>query len=350
MATSFSDLTGREEQILKVLIDHYISTAEPVASRALARKYDLGLSPATIRNTLKDLEEMGLVAQPHTSAGRVPTVQGYRMYVDYLLRPERLSVADRQKIRKNIRREYSGIDQILEQTSRVLGNVSNQLGVAVSPRFDSGIITRLELIPVAERRVLVVLAMRSGLARTVLLEVETDLHDVALADTATVLNERLCGLTVGEMRSTVKERLADSSKGDPRLIKMFVDSADKLLMFSDRADVHLGGARNILAQPEFRDPAKIRELFELIEERQTVAEMVSRAGISEGITVTLGVENCGKKDGKTSADELSLLSSTYSAGKFKGILGIIGPTRMPYSKLVAVVEYTAERLSEILSE
>jgi heat-inducible transcriptional repressor len=350
MTTSFSDLTGREEQILKVLIDYYISTAEPVASQALAGKYDLGLSPATIRNTLKNLEELGLVTQPHTSAGRVPTVQGYRMYVEYLLRPEKLSVADRQRIRKNIGREYSGIDQILEQTSRVLGNVSNQLGVTVSPRFDSGIITRLELIPVADRRVLVVLAMRLGLARTVLLEVETDLHDVALADTATVLNERLCGLTVGEMRKTVKERLADSSKGDPRLIKMFVDSADKLLMFSDRADVHLGGTRNILAQPEFKDPARMRELFELIEERQTVAEMVSRAGISEGITVTLGVEGCTKKDGKKGAEELSLLSSTYSAGKFKGILGIIGPTRMPYSKLVAVVEYTAERLSEILSE
>lgn len=350
MTTSFSNLTGREEQILKVLIDHYISTAEPVASGALAEKYNLALSPATIRNTLKDLENLGLVRQPHTSAGRIPTVQGYRMYVDYLLRPEKLSIADRQRIRKNIRREYSGIDQILEQTSRVLGNVSNQLGVAISPRFDSGIITRLELIPVAERRVLVVLAMRSGLARTVLLEVETDLHDVALVDTATVLNERLCGLTVGEMRKTVKERLADSSKGDPRLIKMFIESADKLLTFSDQADVHLGGARNILSQPEFRDPARVRELFELIEERQAVAEIVSRAGISEGITVTLGVESCAKADARKGREELSLLSSTYTAGKFKGILGIIGPTRMPYSKLVAVVEYTAGRLSEILSE
>ena len=350
MTKSFSDLTGREEQILKILIDHYISTAEPVASGSLAKEYDLGLSPASIRNTLKNLEDMGLIKQPHTSAGRMPTVQGYRLYVDYLLRPEKLSIADRHKIRKNIQREYSGIDQILEQTSRVLGNVSNQLGVTISPRFDSGIITRLELIPVAERRVLVVLAMRSGLARTVLMEVETDLQEVALGDTATVLNERLCGLTVGEMRKTVKERLADSSRGDPRLIKMFVESADKLFMFSDQADVHLGGTRNILRQPEFKDPARVRELFELIEERQTVAEMVSRAGISEGITVTLGVESSGRKDSMKGAEEFSLLSSTYSAGKFKGILGIIGPTRMPYSKLVAVVEYTARRLSEILSE
>ena len=347
---SFENLSAREKQILKVLIDHYITRAEPVASRILAKTYDLGLSPATIRNTIKDLEEMGLLNQPHTSAGRVPTVQGYRLYVDYLLQPEKLSFVDREKIRKNIRKEYSGIDQVLEQTSRILGSVSSQLGVAISPRFESGIITRLELIPVAERRVLVVLAMKSGLAKTVLLEVETDLGDLALSDTATVLNERLCGLTIGEMRMTIEKRLAQPTMGDPRLIKMFIESTEALLKFPERSEVHLGDTRYILSQPEFKDPTKIRELFDLIEERQTVFELVSRAGIMEGITVTIGVEGGKNADESGSTEQLSLLSSTYSAGKFKGILGVIGPTRMPYSKLVGVVDYTAKRLSEILSD
>ncbi len=347
---SFENISDREKQILKVLIDHYITTAEPVASRVLAKTYDLGLSPATIRNTIKDLEEMGLVNQPHTSAGRVPTIQGYRMYVDYLLQPEKLSFVDRERIRSDISKEYVGIDQVLEQTSRVLGSVSSQLGVTISPKFESGIITRLELIPVAERRVLVVLAMKSGLAKTVLLEVETDLSDVALFDTATVLNERLCGLTIGEMRKTIKRRLAEPTMGDPRLIKMFIESTEMLLKFSDQAEVHLGDARYILSQPEFKDPTKIRELFDLIEERQTVFELVSRAGIMEGITVTIGVEGGKNADESGDIEQLSLLSSTYSAGKFKGILGVIGPTRMPYSKLVGIVDYTAKRLSEILSE
>ena len=347
---SFENLSERESQILKVLIDHYITQAEPVASRVLAKTYDLGLSPATIRNTIKNLEKMGLVNQPHTSAGRVPTAQGYRLYVDYLLQPEKLSLVDREKIRNNIKKEYSGIDQVLEQTSRVLGSVSSQLGVTISPKFESGIITRLELIPVAERRVLVVLAMKSGLAKTVLLEVETDLSDVALSDTATVLNERLCGLTIGEMRMTIEGRLAEPTMGDPRLIRMFIESAETLLKFSEGAEVHLGDARYILNQPEFKDPTKARELFDLIEERQTVFELVSRAGIMEGITVTIGVEGGKKAHESRNIERLSLLSSTYSAGKFRGILGVIGPTRMPYSKLMGVVDYTAKRLSEILSE
>lgn len=348
---AFKDLSDREKQILRILIDHYITTAEPVASRTIAKTYSINLSPASIRNTIKDLEDLGLLKQPHTSAGRIPTIEGYRLYVDYLLHPEELSEMEKEQIRNRISKEYIGIDQLLEQTSRVLGSVSHQLGVAISPKFDSGIITRLELIPVAERRVLVVMAMRSGLARTILLEVETDLEDYALMETASVLNERLCGLTVGEIRRTLKKRLSETTKGDPRLIRMFIDSSVELLENSSQSDVHISDTRHILNQPEFKDSTKIREFIDLVEERKTMIELVSRAGIVEGITVTIGVDGGGDDNKKsTDARELSLMSSTYSAGKFKGILGVIGPTRMPYSKLVSVVDYTAKRLSEILSE
>ena len=346
---SLKDLSDREKQILKVLIDHYISTAEPVASRTIAKNYGLNLSAASIRNTIKDLEDLGLLKQPHTSAGRVPTIEGYRLYVDYLLYPEELSEMEKTQIRNNISKEYKGIDQLLEQTSRVLGNVSHQLGLAISPRFDSGVITRLELIPVAERRVLVVVAMKSGLARTILLEVETDLKDYALLETASVLNERLCGLTVGDVRSTLKKRLAETSKGDPRLIRLFIESTEELLDLSPQTEIHIGDTKHILGQPEFKDSMKIREFIDLVEERKTMVEIVSRAGIVEGISVTIGVDG-GGEDGKTEGREISLMSSTYSAGKFKGILGVVGPTRMPYSKLISVVDFTAKRLSEILSE
>lgn len=347
---SFTNLTDREKQILKLLIDHYISSAEPVGSRVLAKKYGLDLSPATIRNTIKDLEDMELVRQPHTSAGRVPTTRGYRLYVDYLLRPEKLTKNDMEKIQKNISKEYGGIDQLLEQTSRVLGSVSRQLGVTISPSFDSGVLTRLELIPVAEHRVLVVLAMKYGLARTILLEVETDLKDRALSETATILNERLCGLSIGDIRSTIKARLATPTMGDPRLIKMFIESAEELLRSSEDSEIHLGGTRYILNQPEFQDPGKIRELIDLIEERQKVYALVSQAGIDEGITITIGATGSKSAHKGGSLEDLSILSSTYVAGKFKGALAIIGPRRMPYSKLLGIVDYTAKRLSEVLSE
>jgi heat-inducible transcriptional repressor len=342
---SFTDLNEREKQLLKALIDHYIASAEPVGSSVLAQKCGLNLSSATIRNMIKDLEDMELVKQPHTSAGRIPTTLGYRLYVDFLLRPEKLSKSDKEKIQTNISLEYAGIEQVLEQTSRVLGNVSRQLGVTISPRFESGILTRLELIPVADRRVMVVLAMKSGLARTILLEVETDLQEKGLLETAAILNERLCGLSLGEIKNTIKKRLATPTSGDPRLIKMFIDASDELLRSSDEVDVHLGGTRYILSQPEFQDPVRIRELFGLIEERQAVYDLVSGTG-ADGITIIVGVK--GRKG--ANAEELSLLSATYQAGRFKGTLGIIGPTRMPYSRLLGIVDYTARHLSEVLSE
>jgi len=347
---SFADLTDRKKLILKVLIDHYISSAEPVASAVLAQKYGLDLSSATIRNTIKDLEEMDLVMQPHTSAGRVPTQLGYRLYVDYLLRPERLSRTDREKIEKNINKEYAGIDQILEQTSRVLGDVSKQLGIAISPRFESSVLTRLELIPVADRRVMVVLVMKSGLARTLILEVESDLKELAVSQTAAVLNERLCGLTIGEIKKTIKERLSTPTLGDTTLIRIFVESSNELLSFAEDFDIHVAGTRHIINQPEFKDPAKIRELMDLIEERQVVYKIVTQTGISEGIAIVIGVgDDTGpRKHGRV--EELSLLSSTYQAGKLKGALGIIGPNRMPYSKLMGIVDYAARRLSDVLSE
>ncbi len=347
---SFENLSERERKILKVLIDHYVLTAEPVASRAIAKKYGLKLSPATVRNTIKDLEEIGLVSQPHTSAGRVPTTEGYRIYVNYLLQPDEPSESDQQMISDFLSGALSGIDQILEQTSRVLGSVSNQLGITIAPQFESGIITRLELIPVAERRVLVVLAMKSGLAKTVLLEVETELKEIGLRETASILNERLCGLTIGELKRTIKRRLAEPTRGNPQLIKMFIESSDELLSFSGERDIHFGGTSYLMNQPEFNDPGKMRELLSLLDRRETVGRLMSEASGVEGIRVVIGVDSEEKSDEIGRTAEFSILSSTYMAGKFKGVLGIMGPTRMPYSRLIGIVDFTAKRLSQILSE
>jgi heat-inducible transcriptional repressor len=346
----FKNLTERESEILKVLIDHYIATAEPVASGALAKFYNLNLSSATIRNTIKSLEEMDLVQKPHTSAGRVPTDHGYRLYVDSLVRPEELTNLEKETISAVITKEFSGIEQVLEQTSRVLGNVSKQLGITISPQFESGVITKLELIPVAERRGLVVLALKSGLARTILLEVETDLRDYALSETSRILNERLCGLTIRQIRRTLKERLAETSSGDPRLIEMFIDSSAELLKFSSGMDIHFGDAGCVLNQPEFKNPESIKELINLIDERKAVGDLITKAEDTAGISVSIGFANTEESDNVGSTAQLSLLSSSYTAGKSKGALGIIGPMRMPYSKLIGIVDYTAKRLTHILSD
>jgi heat-inducible transcriptional repressor len=342
---AFEKLTQRERLVLQSLINYYIATAEPVGSKVMADKYRLGISPATIRNTMKDLEEMGLIDHPHTSAGRVPTDEGYRMYVDSMMGKDPLTASEEDQIRREISADYAAVEDILEQTARVLATVSKQLGVTIAPRFDKGILTRINLIPVADKKILVVLAVKHGLVRSVLLEAESSIEADRLEETASVLNEKLCGLTLGEIKDSIDERLKETSAGDPRLIKLFLDSTDNLLSFTEPDHMHLGGTRNIMDQPEFKDREKLSNLIQVLEEKKLLAELVSAKGIKEGITITIGKE---METGEMQS--CSLVTSPYEAGKVRGTIGIIGPTRMRYSKLVSMVEYTAKLLSDLLSK
>jgi heat-inducible transcriptional repressor len=342
---AFESLTEREKGVLQTLIDYYIVTAKPVGSRLLASKYKLGISPATIRNTMQDLEELGLITHPHTSAGRVPTDTGYRVYVDTLLEPEELTNTEEEQIKSEIMIDYAAVEDLLEQTSRVLGMISNQLGVTIAPRFDQGILTHINLIPVAEKKILVVLAVKHGLVRTILLEAESNIKTETIEMTARILNERLGGLTLGEIKASMEQRLKEASTADPKLIRLFLESSQNLLNLSEAEQVHLGGTTNIMEQPEFKDREKLRSLIELIEEKRLLAELVSARGIKEGITIAIG-----KEIERGEMQSCSLVASSYKAGKVSGTIGIIGPTRMRYAKLVSLVDYTAKLLSDILSK
>jgi heat-inducible transcriptional repressor len=342
---AFEKLTQRERLVLQSLINYYIATAEPVGSKVMAEKYRLGISPATIRNTMKDLEDMGLINHPHTSAGRVPTDEGYRMYVDSMMGKVPLTATEEDQIRREISADYAAVEDILEQTARVLATVSKQLGVTIAPRFDKGILTRINLIPVADKKILVVLAVKHGLVRSVLLEAESSIDTEQMEETANILNERLGGLTLGEIKDSIDERLKETSAGDPKLIKLFLDSTENLLSFTEPDQMHLGGTRNIVDQPEFKDREKLSNLIQVLEEKKLLAELVSAKGIKEGITITIGKEiETGEMQ------SCSLVTSPYEAGKVRGTIGIIGPTRMRYSKLVSMVEYTARLLSDLLSK
>jgi heat-inducible transcriptional repressor len=340
----YENLTEREIEILKALVNSYVTTAEPVGSRAIATKYKMGISPATIRNTLQDLEDLGLVEQPHTSAGRVPTDKGYRIYVDSLVLLEKLSETEEKRLREEIIVDYAAVDDLLEQTARILASISQQLGVTIAPRFDQGILTRIELIPVAEKKILVILAVKSGLIRTILLEADSPLTNKALEETARVLNERLGGLSLGEIKDSFSERIKETNEADPRLIKLFLDSTENILSFPELEQVHLGGTTNIVSQPEFKDRSKLKAFIEFLEEKKVLAELVSSQKVKEGITITIGKEN-----ERGEMQYCSIVTSTYKAGKSQGSIGVIGPTRMPYPKLISLVDYTAKLLSEILS-
>ncbi len=338
---AFENLSDREKEVLSNLIQYYIESADPVGSRVIANKFNMGVSSATIRNTLQDLEELGLVRQPHTSAGRVPTDLGYRVYVDYLLRPETLSESVKERIKKSILKEGRGVNEILGQTCKVLSDITHQLGVTIAPKFDRGILHRVELIPLSEDRIMAVVIVESGLARSVIIEVQTRISNDQLREVEQVLNERLHGLTLGEVRSEIAKRMIDVT-GDGRLIKLIIDSKDRIWTDGFTGDIHLSGADNLLSQPEFSQLDHITRIIRLMEDSTTLKEFLSAAEDS-GLLVTIGKEN--------KFDEIldcSLVTSRYKVGNISGTIGIIGPTRMEYGKLVSIVDYTARAIGEVL--
>lgn len=338
---AFTNLSEREKQVLASLISHYISSADPVGSRIIANKFMTDLSAATIRNTLQDLEEMGLVTQPHTSAGRIPTDLGYRVYVDYLLQPNKLAPKLKDKIRNDILKEGRGINEILGQTCRILSEITTQLGVTIAPRFDAGILKRLELIPLSQDRVMAVVVVKSGLVRSVILEIETQVSDQIISEVEQVLNERLAGLSLGEIRDSISKRLADVS-GKGRLINVLIDSKEKIWSNNAPDAIHLAGADRLITQPEFASQEKLSELLKVLENGQMLTEFLRNQEL-EGLVITIGKENRFVE-----AMNCSLVTSTYRVGSIKGTVGVIGPTRMPYSQLVSVVEYAARTITETL--
>ena len=342
MKKLFEKLSDREREVLASLITQYIASADPVGSRLIANKFMTDLSSATIRNTLQDLEEQGLLKQPHTSAGRVPTDLGYRLYVDFLLQPEELSQEIKDEIKSKILKEGQGINEILGQTCRVLSDITKQLGVTMAPRFDAGILKRLELIPIAEDRLMAVVVVRSGLARSVIIEIEAAVSDSILSELEQIINERLAGLTLGEIRKTVVQRMADVS-GHGKLLNLLIDSRDNIWKESEESGLHLSGAGQLVTKPEFASKEKLSELLKVMENGKILSDFLNQQE-EEGLLITIGNESKFSE-----VLNCSLVTSSYRVGNIKGTVGIIGPTRMPYSQLVSVVEYTARTISETLS-
>lgn len=339
---AFENLTDREKQILTNLIDYYISTADPVGSRAIANKFKMGISSATIRNTLQDLEELGLLTQPHISAGRIPTDMGYRVYVDYLIKPEELTEQEKKFIKSSLLKEGRGVNEILGQTSRLLSHITDLLGVSIAPKFEKGILKQISLIPLTSDRVMVVVVVESGLARSMILEVEANIADSKLREVETVLNERLSGLTLGEIQKSISERMADV-KGTGKLIQLLIDSKDKIWTESKAGDIQLAGADHLVSKPEFADLARVSDLIRLLENETALSQLFNQA-VRDGLVITIGQENKIKE-----IINCSMVTSQYKVGKVVGTIGVVGPTRMQYGKLVSVIDYTARTITDLLA-
>ena len=339
-------LNERERRVLEAIVQNYVQSAEPVGSRTIARRFGLGVSAATIRNAMSDLEDKGYLYHPHTSAGRVPTDRAYRLYVDALMHQPRVSAREREALRDQMATQGTAVTEILRRAAEVLGVLTQELGIAVAPSLGDIVLERLDLVAVASDRLLLVLTLKSGIVRTIFVHVPGSLRPDALVAVTVVLNERLSGLSLREIRQGLGDRLRDSgaTPAQTELLDIFIATGEQIFdVADDGAPVLLGHTSVLAEQPEFATGEKMRALIELTEQRDVLRHVLGERAQTGSVTITIGGENATEQ-----LANLTLVTSPYRLGPLNGVIGVLGPTRMPYEKVVALVEHTSKMVGELL--
>lgn len=344
---SVDELNEREKSILRSIIQQFILTASPVGSRNITKRYDIGLSPASVRNIMADLEESGYINHPHTSAGRVPTDKGYRFYVDTLMDIRKLGKPEIGMINKTFEIGLSDTEEVLNLTSTLLSSITKQLACVIYPKLDTGILEKLQIVSLSSTRILVVISIKSGLVKTITLELNSDIKPSQIVSIESLLNEKLAGLTLSEIRSTFKERFKNVHEDHKPIIRLFIDSVDKIFKdVKQNEKMYLTGAKNVIRQPEFEDPQRFQSVIELIEDQDIIVHILEKGieAAQDQVFISIGSENMDRK-----LEDYSFISKDYKVGDISGTLGIVGPKRMEYSKVVAIVDYIAKMLTEVLT-
>ena len=341
------ELTDREQLILQAVVHTYITTAQPVGSRSVVKRYDLRLSPATVRNVMADLEDSGFLQQLHTSSGRVPTDRGYRYYVDYLMGVQELTLGERNRIEMELSQRIEDADEILRQTCHLLALVTHHTGIVEAPGDENAQLRQIELAPLSPSRLAIMLADNYGRVRTALVTPRAALPKERLSSLSQFLNDHLRGTPMSEVPSRLQARantLLDEQRG----------LAEQALELLGAVPIHrpgqlfLEGATQLFEQPEFQDVSRARAVFCLLDEQERLLDLLRR-GVAHGdprrTRVLIGSETAG--DG---LEEISLVASPYCVkDRLAGVLGVLGPRRMPYPKLTAIVEYTAGMVGRFLT-
>ncbi|MBW1979875.1 MAG: heat-inducible transcription repressor HrcA [Deltaproteobacteria bacterium] len=337
----------RTRQVLEAVIIEYIKTGTPVGSRAIAKKYGLNVSPATIRNVMSDLEDLGLLSQPHTSAGRVPTELGLRIYVDSIVKVKALSSSERERIKRSYTGKVRKVESLLKDTSRVLSSFSKQTSMVLTPRLSTTVFKRIEFIRLRPNVVLVILVSTAGTVHNTVIETEEDIPQNELERYTRFLNDMLKNLTLQQ----VKERLLSEMKREKTLFDNLLAQAVKLskqVLEKDLASSELiiDGRMNLLEYPELADLEQMRRIFAAFEEKGKIIELLDKSTAAEGVHIFIGSES-----ELQDMERVSFVTSPYTSGEdVLGTLGVVGPIRMDYARIIPLVDYTAKLLSKMLEE
>ncbi len=335
----------RNKQILSSLINEYILTAEPVGSRRIAKKYNINLSSATIRNVMSDLEEMGLLHQPHASAGRIPTERAMRFYVNSILKVKKLSPPEKSRIRKKYKFSELEASDIIKQTSEVLSVLSHHMSIVSAPKIIATIIKHIEFIKISRNRILVIFVSQSGFVQNRIIEDHDDVSQDDLDKYTNYLNEILVGTSLEEVRIKIEAEIKKEKTIYDQLLSKALQLSKKALGKEIKPELYVEGQVNLLECPEFSEVEKMKTLLHALEEKNLLINLLDKSRDAEGVQIFIGSE-AHLSDMQT----LSIITSPYRYGKnVIGALGIIGPTRMDYLKLIPIVEYSAQLVTEFLN-
>ncbi len=324
-----------------MVVKSYIESAGPVGSAALKNRFDLGMISATIRNEMSELEKLGLLGHPFTSSGRVPTKLGYQAFVSELMEAAVLSDQDRMVMERELMSATQDTQTLIRESSRILSRLARLLGVVLSPKMSEGVLQRLEIVQVASDTVMFVISVRGGFIRTILMQIDSELRKDQLDALVSLLNERLAGLTLDEIRRTCLPRFQDLTDEETGLVQLIVDrSTDLFSETPSSGTIQMDGTTYILSEPEFSEMAPVKELIELLDDESSITQIVEQsleqvAGVAgTGIArIRIGCESSHPSSGR-----LSIVSAPFVRSNLRGTIGLIGPTRMNYARAVALVE------------
>lgn len=341
-------LTERQKLILSAIVDNYIKNAEPIGSRSISKQREINYSPATIRNEMADLEEMGFLEQPHTSSGRIPSNLGYRYYVDNLINPERIVIS--KNILSNIRnvftQQFNEFEQVLEQTATILSQITNYTSIILGPEMFNTKLTKLQIVPISEENLVVILVTSTGKVEHKTLKVTKDVSMNEIENLVNYLNHKLIGTPLYQLKMKIEKEILDEFLRNVTDFEKSMKIINELFSDIDVQEgkkIYLGGTINLLNQPEFNDVKTIKGLFKLFEKTEDVKHLMKSS--NKGIEVKIGTEN-----DLEAAINCSIITATYQVdGQSLGTIGIFGPTRMDYSRVIRILDFLAEDFSKYIT-
>jgi heat-inducible transcriptional repressor len=337
----------RRDTIIYAIVSGYLETGEPVGSGYVAKSCGLGISSATIRNVMKELEDNGFITQPHVSAGRIPTLKCYRYYVSHLMPFPVLEETERYKIRALVEKSLreKDVDLFMGHLAEVLSETTDLIGVTIAPYFEKCVFEKIEIVNLASSRYMIIISLGSGIVKTINITLDRVIPRAEIEETARILTGMLHGLMVSEVKAAIGKRIESIRGANRPIFDVILDSTSRLLGFYQDRDIHVAGLSRILSMPDFAKTEYSMKLAGLFEHKKEIADAVARAAAEEDdFRINIGMG--GVLDYEPS---LSMISAKYRTGENHGVVAVLGPTRIQYPKLMAILRYTAEVASGFFS-